>query len=150
VVLTNLDSDHAAPEGMVHVIAGLVDPKLMPPPTATIADTRPQIANTVRAVIQQTLEGADASNYYAADAASFYDSDAGHRFGPEQVAELRGNLGAKWVDGPLLLVKRKPEGDGIFSTFRTGSEGNFRQVVALTNAEGKLKFLVVLPDPDNR
>ena len=150
VVLTNLDSDHAAPEGMVHVIAGLVDPKLMPPPTPMIADTQPQIANMVRAVMQQTLEGVDVSNYYAADAASFYDSEAGHRFGPEQVAELRGNLGAKWVDGPLLLVKRKPEGDGVFSTFRTGGAGNFRQVLSLTNAEGKLKFLVVLPDPDNR
>jgi CubicO group peptidase (beta-lactamase class C family) len=150
VVLTNLDSDHATPEGMVHVIAGLVEPKLLPEPTPTIADSRPQIASTVRAVILQTLESVDVSNYYAAYAASFYDEEAGHRFGPEQVAELRGNLGAKWLDTPLALLKRKPEGDGIFSTFRTGSAGNFRQVVALTNAEGKLKFLVVLPDPDNR
>ena len=150
VVLTNLDSDHAAPEGMVHVIAGLVDAKLMPPPAPAIADTQPQIAAVVRTVMEQTLKREDASNYYAADAASFYDGEAGHQFGPEQAAELRSNLGAAWVDGPLLLVKRKPEGDGIFSTFRTGRAGDFRQVVVLTDAAGKLKFLVVLPDPDNR
>ena len=51
VVLTNMDSDHSRPDYMAPVIAGLIDPALQPEKLAEIRDDQPQLAASLRSVL---------------------------------------------------------------------------------------------------
>jgi CubicO group peptidase (beta-lactamase class C family) len=142
VVLTNLDEGHAEPRNIAKVVAGLVDPELMPKPTASIADTNPKIATLVQTALVKTIADEDLTDYFAAD--------AGYKHMPGDAAEMKANLPGKWEGEPILLVRRT-EADGLVtSSFRVGSTGDTRVVTVSTDASGKFHSFRVGADPDNR
>jgi CubicO group peptidase (beta-lactamase class C family) len=49
VVLTNLGTGHAQPKSIERVVAGLVEPRLMPKPQQVIADGKPEVVAALRA-----------------------------------------------------------------------------------------------------
>jgi CubicO group peptidase (beta-lactamase class C family) len=55
VVLTNLDAGHSRPGLIAHVVAGLVEPALMPAKLAPIPDNDPGIAAAVRVLLDQLV-----------------------------------------------------------------------------------------------
>jgi CubicO group peptidase (beta-lactamase class C family) len=142
VVLTNLDSDHAAPDNIVHVIAGLVEPALMPAPARPIPDRRPALAHALHDMLRDALRGADTARYFASGAETGHD--------PVTIAEMKSDLGQRDPDVPLELLERTDKGGMTVSIYRAGSAGSERRVMVRTDAAGLLRKYVVLPDPDSR
>lgn len=142
VVLTNLDSNHAAPVYMARVIAGLAEPALMPQPNAAIEDRKPDIATHAREVLQKLLSGENIANEFSAD--------AGYTFDPNDAADMRSQLPAKWKAAPLELIKRTEHDRAIRSVYRVGAKGDTRFMLVELDGKGKLLNLAVKADPDNR
>ena len=142
VVLTNLDSGHSSPDNLARVVAGLVEPALMPKLNFAIKDTRRDIATHVRDVLQQILAGKDV--------ASEFNADAGYTFAPTYAAEMRSELPAAWDAAPLVLIKRSEHDGTLRSVYRVGPNGDTRIVLVELDAKGKLTNLAVEADPDKR
>jgi CubicO group peptidase (beta-lactamase class C family) len=142
VVLTNLDEGHSSPRNIAKVVAGLVDPELMPKPAGAIPDTIPEIANLVRIALAKLTADGDATEYFAAD--------AGYQHKPGDAADMRAKLPKEWEREPILLVRRT-EADGLMtSRYRVGSADDTRVVTVSTDASGKIHAFSVGADPDNR
>lgn len=142
VVLTNLDAGHSSPMYMSKVVAGLVEPALMPKPTAPIKDNKPEIAVHARDVLHRLLAGGDLAGDYSVD--------SGYTFDPADAADMRSQLPAKWDTAPLRLIKRSDDGGAIRSVYRVGPAGDTRIMLVQLDAKGKLLALAVRADPDNR
>jgi CubicO group peptidase (beta-lactamase class C family) len=140
-VFVNLDSGHARPDGIVHVVAGIVSPALMPPPAKSLADD-PTRAKRLRTFLARVLAGEDV----AAD----YDASAGYKPDPLEKAELAAALPPGWQDGPLTLVEREDSRGGVRYAYRLGPPGDTRQLAVLIAPSGRLVRYAVLPDPDAR
>jgi CubicO group peptidase (beta-lactamase class C family) len=142
VVLTNLDADHSQPWNIGTVIAGLVDPPLMPKLTEAIPDTNRTIAALVRTALVKTTAGEDMTEYFAAG--------AGYQHKPDDAAEMKAELPRNWENDPIVLVRRT-EADGLVtSSYRLGGVGDTRLVTVSTDASGKFHAFRVQADPDNR
>lgn len=142
VVLTNLDAAHASPVYMSHVIAGLVEPALMPKPNPAIKDDKPEIAAHAGEVLQRLLAGKNLADEF--------DADAGYVFAPDDAPDMRSQLPAKWDAAPLRLIKRAEHDGAVRSVYRVGPDGDTRIVLVELDARGKLLNLAVKSDPDNR
>ncbi len=142
VVLTNLDASHSNPSYIARVVAGMVEPAVMPKQNPPIADTRPEIAAHLRDVLEKMLAGKNVASDFAAD--------AGYSFDPGDAADIRSQLPANWEDAPTVLIKRKDSDGGMRSVFRVGKVGDTRVVVVELDAKGKIANFGVHSDPDNR
>jgi len=142
VALTNLDSAHATPAYMTHVVAGLVEPALMPQPAGPIPDTMPALATSLVITLQNILAGKNV-------AADFAPS-AGYQFDAADAADLRGSLPAGWHGGAPTLIKRGEDDGNIRSVYRLGQPGDTRVVRIVTDPAGKLTSYAVTTDPDAR
>jgi CubicO group peptidase (beta-lactamase class C family) len=142
VVLTNLDEGHSQPKNLARVIAGLVNPQLMPPLSTPIADARPEIAAAVRSLFKQLKAGTDLATKVA--------PDAKFHLTPGFAAEILNSLPPEWAPAPIVLITRTEAGDGVDSMFRVGPPGNWRRVHFVTNAAARITNFTVEPDPDNR
>jgi CubicO group peptidase (beta-lactamase class C family) len=142
VVLTNLDAGHSSPVYLSHVIAGLVEPALMPKPNPAIKDSKPAIAKHARDVLQRLLAGKNL--------ASEFSADAGYAFDPNDAIDMRSQLPAKWDTAPLRLIKRSEQDGAVRSVYRMGPKGDTRIMLVELDAKGKLVNLAVKADPDNR
>jgi CubicO group peptidase (beta-lactamase class C family) len=142
VVLTNLDAGHARPGSIERVVAGLVEPGLMPPLRVPIADDDPTIAKTARRVLLAALSGADLK----AEAAAKSD----YKFDPDDAPELRAALPPNWDKYPMVLVVRRQQKGVTDSGFKIGPPGDTRIFNIGTDASGKLVGFLVRADPDNR
>ncbi len=142
VVLTNLDAAHSNPGYIARVVAGMVEPTVMPKANAPIADTKPEIAAHLRDVLEKMLAGKNVASDFAVD--------AGYSFDPGDVADMRSQLPAGWEDAPMVLIKRKDSAEGVRSVFRVGPTRDTRIVVVGLDAKGKIANFGVHSDPDNR
>jgi CubicO group peptidase (beta-lactamase class C family) len=142
VVLTNLDADHSQPGNIEKVIAGLVDPALMPKLAEAIPDMNPAIAVLVRTTLVKTTAGEDMTEYFAAG--------TGYQYKPDDAADMKAKLPRQWENDPMVLVRRT-EADGLVtSSYRLGGVGDTRLVTVSTDASGKFHAFRVHADPDNR
>ena len=142
VVLTNLDSDHAAPENIERVVAGIINPALLPKIREPIVDAQPSIASSVKGMLQSTLRGENAGSFFAAE--------AGYRFSATSAAGLSAALPSVWDKAPLVLLQRHPEQGLVASTFRVGVPGDTRSIKVTTDTTGKITRYHIAADPDNR
>ncbi|WP_420140321.1 serine hydrolase domain-containing protein [Sphingomonas sp.] len=139
-VFVNLDSEHARPDHIAHVVAGLVSPALMPPPATALPDD-PARAARLRALLERASTGASIAA----------DFDAGApRPTPLLARDLAAALPAGWRDAPMTLVQRDDHRGGVRYGYRVGPAGDTRLLVATLLPSGRLMDLSVLPDPDSR
>jgi CubicO group peptidase (beta-lactamase class C family) len=142
VVLTNLDEGHSEPENIANVVAGMVDPELMPKPAEVIPDTNSKIATLVRTTLVKTTADEDMAEYFA--------TGAGYQHKSGDAADMKASLPRKWEGAPILLVRRT-EADGLMtSSYRVGGAGDTRVVTVSTDASEKFHAFSVGADPDNR
>jgi len=99
VVLTNLDADHANVGPIAHVIAGLVDARLLPAKLRPIPDTEPTLTAALEKLLDQLAAGQDVTSQVAGAIAPRVIPDG------ESVRHRFANL---WPGGTLALVKRMP------------------------------------------
>jgi CubicO group peptidase (beta-lactamase class C family) len=133
VVLTNLDSGHADPDTMAHVIAGLVESTLLPAKLVAIPDTQPAIAAALAKTLDELVAGVDIRPRMSAKLAALTT--------PETAKELQKMLSKMWPGGTLSLVRRTPAPDapGQFrSTFRLTKGSEATLIHFNLDADGKI------------
>lgn len=133
VVLTNLDADHADPDIIAHVVAGLVDPALAVPKLAAIADDQPELAVRLKKVLDEVVAGTDIRPETSPQLAG--------RLTPEVVKDMQRNLGKFWPGGTLTLVRREKRTEGgpqWVSTYRMSKGGEAILLVFGLGADGKI------------
>jgi CubicO group peptidase (beta-lactamase class C family) len=141
VVLTNLDAGHSRPALIAHVVAGLVEPALMPAKLAAIPDSDPAIAAAVRTLLDQLVAGADIRPQVIPDLAAIIT--------PAMTKRVEQTLAPVWPGGTLTLVQRKPVPDPpgtIESLFRISKGSDSMLIGYGRNAEGKIAVLGISPD----
>jgi len=140
-VLANLDAGHSEPALIAHVVAGLVEPDLMPAKLAPIPDNDPRMVAAVRALLDQLVAGADIRSQVTPDFAA--------NITPEMIKQLQNILAPVWPGGTLTLVKRQPSpgsASPIESTFRISRGPNSLLIRCSRNQEGKIDPLGISPD----
>lgn len=142
VAFVNLDSEHAGPENITKVVAGLVSPALMPAIGTPIADDDPARAGRLRAFLARAAAGADVSADHAAPAR--YKRD------PLAAAELTAALPHGWQDAPMVLLAREGAADGVRYRYRLGPAGDTRVLSATIAPAGTLLDYAIGPDRDAR
>jgi CubicO group peptidase (beta-lactamase class C family) len=141
VVLTNLDAGHSSPEVIAHVIAGLVEPALMPAKLTAIPDKDPDIAAALRKLLDEIVAGTDIRGQVTPELAALST--------PDETKAVQHFLAPVWPGGTLTLVKREtaPGAPGtIASTFRVSKGTNSLLIRYGRNAEGKVAILGFSPD----
>ncbi|TDR41172.1 CubicO group peptidase (beta-lactamase class C family) [Tahibacter aquaticus] len=141
VVLTNLDSQHSWPNGIARVVAGMVEPALMPAPRQVIADDRPPLTQALWNRLRPLMAG---------DAVTVAADGTGYAPSAETLLGLRHALPPAWDQSPPQLLARQVGADGTESTYRIGQPGNTRLLVAVTTPDGRVVDVAINPDPDNR
>jgi CubicO group peptidase (beta-lactamase class C family) len=143
VVLTNLDAGHSDPGPIAHVIAGLVDPPLLPAKLAPIADTQPAIAAALSKFLDQLVAGQDIRPQTAPELAA--------RITPEIMKSVQQRISRFWPGGTLTLVKRGPVPDhaGLTSSlFRLSKAGETMLISFGLDASGKISTIGFSADRD--
>jgi CubicO group peptidase (beta-lactamase class C family) len=140
-VLTNLDSGHSRPSVIAHVVAGLVEPALMPARLAAIPDNEPEIAAGVRTLLDQLVAGADIRPQVIPDLANIIT--------PAMNTPMQRMLASVWPGGTLTLVQRRPSPGApgtIQSAFRLSKGSDSMLIRYGRNEQGKIAVLGFSPD----
>jgi CubicO group peptidase (beta-lactamase class C family) len=140
-VFVNLDSDHARPYSIAHVVAGLVSPALMPPLAKALPDD-PKRSQSVRGFLMRAAAGQNTS----AD----YDEGADYKFDLLEQAELAAALPTGWQNAPITLIQREDNRGGVRYGYRIGPAGNTRVVSVTITPSGGLTGYSISADPDSR
>ena len=141
VVLTNLDAGHSSPEVIAHVVAGLIEPALMPAKLTAIPDKDPAIAGALRKLLDQIVSGTDIRPQAAPALAAVIT--------PETTKGVQHILAPVWPGGTLILVQREaaPAASGVIaSTFRISKGSSSLLIHYGRDAEGKIAILGFSPD----
>jgi CubicO group peptidase (beta-lactamase class C family) len=140
VVLTNLDAGHSSPGPIAHVTAGLVDPRLLPPKLAPIADTQPALTASLVKLLDQLAAGQDVP-LQAPDGTAV-------RILPDSKS-VRLRLANLWPRGTLTLVKRMPApnpADPSTSVFRLSKGDDAALIFIDSRSDGRISSLHTAPD----
>lgn len=141
VVLTNLDAGHSDPGLLAHVIAGLVEPALLPAKLVAIADTQPAIAAALAKLLDQVMAGEDIRPQTTGEVAARITADASKW--------VQHRLSTLWPGGTLILVKRTPSPDGAgqsTSEFRLSKGSDAVLIFFGRDSNGKISTLRTAPD----
>ena len=140
-VLTNLDAGHSNPGLIAHVVAGLVEPAVMPAKLTAIPDNDPAIAASLSKVLDQIVSGEDIRAQVTPQLAEYITPDA--------AKSVQRRLAPLWPGGTLTLVEREPAAGapGEFdSTFRLTKGTGALLIRYRRNGEGKIAGLGFPPD----
>ena len=150
VVLTNLDAEHSDPAPIARVIAGLVDPPLMPSKFDPITDSKPEVARILRTGLNRLTSGEDIRPKSSPEIAARMNS--GERdavMSDEHLQLLQKRLAATWPGGALTLVKRAAlSGDAHreVSVYRLAKGKEALLIVFVGEPKGSMSALGVMAD----
>jgi CubicO group peptidase (beta-lactamase class C family) len=139
VVLTNLNA--AQPEHIAQVVAGLVNPALVPPKMTAIEDKQPQLTVLLSAFLDRIAAGRDVKDQVTPELAAFLTS--------EYSGFLQQTVRLIWPSDSRSLVTRT-EGNGLtVSGYRVGNKET-RIVYFGLAQDGKVAAFWIQTDPDVR
>ncbi|HKF49913.1 MAG TPA: serine hydrolase domain-containing protein [Terracidiphilus sp.] len=141
VALTNLDSGHADPDVIAHVVAGLVNPALNVPKLEAIADDQPQIADRLKKLLDEIVAGTDIRPETSQQLAALIT--------PQMAKRAQQRLAMLWPGGTLVLVKRVKSDEETaqwVSTYRLSKGDGAMLVVFGVGADGKISTLGLAPN----
>ncbi len=150
VVLTNLDEAQSNPRLLGRVIAGLIVPPLLPRKFEPIADSKPELAQVLRAHLDHLTAGEDIRPKPSPELAAGlpYDERWAVMSG-EPLQVLRKRLAGTWPGGSLTLVRRASipgVRDGQFSVYRLARGRQSLLIVFAPGAEGSMSVFGVMRD----
>jgi len=140
-VLTNLDAGHANPAVIAHVVAGLVSPALTVGKLGVMADSEPQLAVRLKALLDEIAAGKDIRPEVSGQLAAVIS--------PEMTKRAQQRLSKLWPGGTLTLVKRvkgQADGPAWISTYRLSKGDDALLVVFGLGPDGKIPVLGLQPN----
>jgi CubicO group peptidase (beta-lactamase class C family) len=151
-VLTNLDSDHSDPQVIAEVVAGLVDPPLMPQKFAPIKDSKPEVASLVRARLDRLIAGEDIRPTPAAELLASLPFEERSALIPEEPLQtLQKRLATTWPGGSLTLVRRARVSDASpaeqeMSVYRLAKDNAAVLILFMPGTQGSTSAFGVMAD----
>lgn len=139
-VLSNLAG--GGPGMIAKVVAGLIDPALMPPKLAAIPDDQPALAEGLKMLLKQLAAGDDVRSHLSTDLAA--------NMTPDDFKDLQLELKDVLPPDSLVLVIRKPIGSGIASCYRIRKGDHAMLVTYALDKDGKVSLLMDSPDQEYR
>jgi hypothetical protein len=140
VVLSNLDADHANLGPIPHVVAGLVNPPLLPAKLTPIADTQPALTASLVKLLDELAAGQDVPSQTPDGTTARIIPDG---------KWVRHRLANLWPGGTLALVKRMPapnSADEPTSVFRL-SKGDDAVLIFINSlSDARISSLRTAPD----
>ena len=134
-VLTNLDADHSHPGKIAHAVAGLVEPGLAPPHVTPIADTEPQLTESLREIVNRIAIGSTVQEAFTTEARA--------ELFPDRISVLGTFLKESGPVKSFEVVERREEGGerirryrmaasdaDVFLTFRLSKDGKIAKLTA--------------------
>ncbi len=141
-VLTNLDSGHSRPGLIAHVVAGLVNPALAPPKLVAISDNQPELAGSLKKLLDQIAQGKDVRSQLAPDLAGALTA--------EDMTEMQASLAKVWPPQTLELVLRKDLNGMIGSCYRVRNKNQAAIITYAVAQDGKVAMLDIAPNQEYR
>jgi len=142
VVFANLDSSYGRPDLIARVVAGLVEPALMPPPSPALQDDAARNA-WLRTFLVRAANGEDLTEDFV--------PGVGYAPGGDLAKDVAAALPAGWETSQMVLVRStaRPDGSGRYS-YRIGPETNSRLFTVALAASGRIAGYGIGADPDGR
>jgi CubicO group peptidase (beta-lactamase class C family) len=137
-VLTNLAG--GAPRLFARVIAGMINPALMPPKLAAIPDDQPAIGESLKKFLGQLASGNDVQGQLSPDVAAGLT--------PDDMTDVRLEVNDVWPQDSLELVRRIPYGDGVASLYRIRKGHSSLLITYAVSKDGKVALFADSPDQD--
>ncbi len=137
-VLTNLAG--GGPGAIAKVVAGLVNPALMPAKLTAIQDDQPKLAEQLKKLLAQIVAGEDVRSQLSAEMASALT--------PDEARDVQSELKPLWPPDSLALVKRIQIGDRTISAYRVRKGDNVLLVTYELGKDGKVALLGDSPDQE--
>ena len=137
-VLTNLAG--GAPRLFARVVAGIINPALMPPKLAAIPDDQPALAESLKKLLAQLAAGEDVRSQLSPELAAALT--------PDETKDVQSELKDVWPADSLVLVIRKPVGSGIGSVYRIRKGDHARLITYGLDKEGKVALFADSPDQE--
>lgn len=137
-VLTNLAG--GAPRMFARVVAGLINPALMPPKLSAISDDQPALADSLKKLLAQLVAGEDVHAQLSSEMAAALT--------PDEARDVQAELKPVWPPDSLVLVKRQPFGDSVASAYRIRKGDHALIITYALDKEGKVAIFADSPDQE--
>ncbi len=137
-VLTNLAG--GAPRLFARVVAGIINPALMPPKLTATPDDQPALAESLKKLLAKLAAGEDVRSQLSPDLAAALT--------PDETKDVQSELKDVWPADSLVLVIRKPVGSGIGSVYRIRKGDHARLITYGLDKEGKVALFADSPDQE--
>jgi len=138
VVLTNLAA--GGPGLIAKVVAGLINPALLPPKLVAIPDDQPALAGNLKALLSKVIAGQDIHDQLTADMSAALT--------PDDLKDLQADLAKVSPADSLVLVRRLSRGDINYSLFRIRKGDQALIITYGVNKDGKVASLGTSPDQE--
>ena len=137
-VLTNLAG--GGPRMFARVVAGIINPALMPPKLAAIPDDQPALAESLKKLLAQLAAGEDVRSQLSAEMAAALT--------PEETKDVQSELKEVWPADSVVLVIRKPLGNGLGSVYRIRKGDHALLITYGLDKDGKVALFADSPDQE--
>ncbi len=135
-VLTNLAG--SGPRMIARVVAGIINPALMPPKLTAIPDDQPALAESLKKLLAQIASGEDVRSQLSSEMAA--------ALGPEEIKDLRSELKDVLPSDSVVLVIRKQIGSGVASAYRIRKGDHAILITYGLDKDGKVTLFANAPD----
>ena len=137
-VLANLAG--GGPGLIAKVVAGLINPALLPPKLVAIPDDQPALADNLKGFLSKVMAGSDIHDQLTADMSAALT--------PDDVKELQADLAKIWPADSLVLVRRVSRGDTTYSLFRVRKSDQALIITYGVKKDGKVASFGTSPDQE--
>jgi hypothetical protein len=124
------------------VVAGIVNPALMPPKLAAIPDDQPALAESAKRLLAQIAAGDDVRSKVSPELAA--------DFTPDEVKDVQLELKNVWPPEAFVLVLRKPYGAGVASLYRISKGDHALLITYGLDKDGKVSLFADSPNQEYR
>jgi CubicO group peptidase (beta-lactamase class C family) len=139
-VLANLAG--GGPGMIAKVVAGMINPALMPPKLTAIPDDQPALAVNLKTLLGQLAAGEDLRSQLSTELAA--------ELTPEAVMDLRSEMKDVLPPDSLELVIRKTLASGVASCYRIRKGNHAMLVTYQSDKSGKVSIFMDSPDQEYR
>ena len=137
-VLTNLAG--SGPRMIARVVAGIINPALMPPKLTAIPDDQPALAESLKQLLGQLAVGQDVHSQLSSEMAA--------GFTPDDAKDVQADLKDVWPLDSLVLVKRIPYHGGVASAYRIRKRDHSLLITYALDKDGKVAIFADSPDQE--
>lgn len=125
---------------IARVVAGIINPALMPPKLVAIPDDQPALAESLKKLLAQLAAGDDVNSLLSTELAADLT--------PEALKDVHFEVKDVWPADSLVLVRRIPYGAGVASLYRIRKGDHAELITYGQDKDGKVSLFADASDQE--